>query len=282
MPTYYPGARLKLDGTSYGSYTSGPYKIVIHTTETPGLPGYRNGELTPHCTYNPKDRTFVQHQSFDVAVGALRNEAGGVQTNKDSALQLEVICYSAKNIADQQPYRMWVGDLPDTAYEDIAAWCRWVCNKYGVQPSVRMPRPKALYGSDSPSRMSFSQWDNYNGICGHFEVPENNHYDPGAMDMVRLVNLIKEEDMPLTQADADLVVATLKKSVVFNTNGVSVDTALGRIYNNVNELTIAHRTDSLGTDDGLDQAAIDAIVEAIIEAGVGEVVADVLHQRLES
>src|SRR5690606_38294676 len=117
----YPKARWLGNGRVYGSYTGGPFKRVVHTTETEGLPGYNGGSIAPHITYNPKTRVFYQHAGFNGSVGALRDMSGGVRTNRDGALQLEIICYSAKNIADQAPSRrLWVGNLPETAYEDIA------------------------------------------------------------------------------------------------------------------------------------------------------------------
>ena len=59
------------NGKSGGSYTSGPFRVVLHTTETAGLPGYRLGRSAPHLTYIPKDRRWVQHTVFTTSAREL-------------------------------------------------------------------------------------------------------------------------------------------------------------------------------------------------------------------
>lgn len=200
------------DGQSGGSYTSGPYKIVLHTTETSGMPGYNNGGSAPHVTYDPEDRTFYQHTEFGTAARSLRNLPGNVQTNRDSALQLEIICYSNKAGADQKPYRLWVGDLSDEHYEDIAGFCAQLVEQYGVKAECRQPRGTPKYGYDSPARMSFDEWDSFGGICGHFEVPEQTHWDPGALDIERIVNSIVDNTGPNGEPHWDVVSEWAKNS----------------------------------------------------------------------
>jgi len=56
--------------------------------------------------------------------------------------------------------------------------------------------------------MSNSEFDTYTGWLGHEHVPQNDHGDPGAFPWKRLITLM-EEDMPLTVADADLVIDRL-------------------------------------------------------------------------
>lgn len=195
----YPEAIFANDGQSGGSYTSGPPKLVLHTTETSGMPGYSGGATAPHITYDPRSRFFIQHTPFTTAARALKNEAGGIQTNRDTALQIEIICYSNKPVADQQPYRDWVGDLDkiEGALKDLQAFIDWVCQEWGVQKI--WPGKQALYYGEANApgfRMSQSEWDKYNGVCGHQHVPENTHWDPGALDWT---TLMKEENMVWTK-----------------------------------------------------------------------------------
>lgn len=201
MQAKYPKATWLGNGQSGGSYIGGkPDRIVLHTTETASLPGYNNGSAAPHMTYDPKTRRFYQHTPFTTACRALRNTAGGVQTNRWNSYQLEIICYSAKSVADQSASRLWVGNLPEHAYQDIAEWIRWMSAQSKVKLTLRLPRPAPLYGVNSPSRMSASQWGAFSGLCGHFEVPENTHWDTGALDIVRLVKLasgVSPEPPPL-------------------------------------------------------------------------------------
>ena len=76
-----------------GTYTGGPFKIVHHTTE--GLT-YQSARATyertgnlPHFTIDSK-RIF-QHLDTGRSATALRNAPGGVETNRDSAVQIEVV-----------------------------------------------------------------------------------------------------------------------------------------------------------------------------------------------
>jgi hypothetical protein len=195
MKPRYPRATWKGDGKSGGTYTSGPFKVVFHTTETSGLPSYKAGMNAPHLTYNPKTRIWVQHTDLTTAARALRNEAGGVQTNRDSAIQVEIICYSAKNIAERYTTRMWVGDLPSTAYADLNAFAAWINEEFGVP--LRYPNKRALSYTEANKpgfRMSATEWDAYAGFCGHQHVPENTHWDPGAFDWTRMFEEEVEED----------------------------------------------------------------------------------------
>lgn len=184
----YPDAYLRMDGQSGGSYLNAPWRVVIHTTETVGTPGYDDGKSSPHVTYNPKTRIFVQHTPFTTACRALRNLEGGVQTNRNNALQLEIVCYSDKSVADERATRLWVGDLPDTAYTDIATFLKTLTKYYNFNfKLIRIPRPKPRFGYDSPARMGEQEWNEFNGLCGHFEVPEQTHWDPGAFSFERLI-----------------------------------------------------------------------------------------------
>lgn len=204
MPTSrYPKATWLGNGQSGGSYTSGPWKVVLHTTETSGLPGYENGAYAPHLTYSPLTRAFYQHTSFLTAARALKNEAGGVQTNRDSALQLEIICYSNKYIADTYN-RLWVGDLSDENLADIREFLEWAHEWFGVK--LEWPGKRALSYSEANApgfRMSGAEWDSFNGVCAHQHLPENVHWDTGALDWSKLIL----EDILTPEQEARIIAA---------------------------------------------------------------------------
>lgn len=195
----YPEARWKGDGRSGGSYVTGPYKVVLHTTETAWLPGYDSGSKAPHLTYDPVEHTWVQHTSLLTAARTLVNESGGVQTNRDSALQVEIICYSAKSVADQRSSRLWVADLSARALMDLRDFLKWSGTEFGVH--FRWPGRQAFSYSDANTpgfRMTLNEWDYYNAICAHQHVPENVHWDTGALRWDLLMSdepIIIEEEM---------------------------------------------------------------------------------------
>lgn len=200
MLALYPKAVWKGNGVSGGSYIGVPWRLVLHTTETEVLPSYDSGAFAPHLTYSPKTRTFYQHTSLLTAARSLRNEPGGIETNRANAIQLEIICYSNKPLADAEPSRLWVGDLSPENLSDIREFAEWL----GVPP-VWPGKQAASYAAANAAgfRMTESEWYAYNGICGHQHVPESDHWDPGMLDWDSLLSLGKENDTmwPINKGD---------------------------------------------------------------------------------
>jgi hypothetical protein len=80
---------------SCGAHLGGPYKIVHHTTEGGSAEGamqtFRAKRADPHFTVDAT--TIYQHVDTAEGARALVNNAGGVQTNRDSAVQIELVGY---------------------------------------------------------------------------------------------------------------------------------------------------------------------------------------------
>ena len=170
MPIY-PGAKWHPISGPSGSYTGGPFKIVHHTTEGPTAKGafaaFAKHRSDPHFTV---DETAVyQHIDTDVAARALKNADGGVQTNRDSAIQIEVVGF-AQRAKSQAVLR------------NVARLCRWIEATHGV-PLVwpnGPPKPANSKGGDPGGHNRNAQvWDIKGGHYGHSNVPENDHWDPG-------------------------------------------------------------------------------------------------------
>ena len=154
---------------SSGSYLGGPFKIVHHTTEGSTAAGamaaYRANRSDPHFTVDAT--TIYQHIDTNKAARSLRNDRGGVQTNRDSAIQIEMVAFAGRP-KDRQ------------TLENVARLCRWIEDTYGI-PKVwpnGFPRP-ARNGRD-PGRHNRNRrnWDDESGHYGHCHVPENTHWDP--------------------------------------------------------------------------------------------------------
>jgi hypothetical protein len=70
----------------------------------------------------------------------------------------------------------------------ISSWMRWVEVEAGVAPIA----PLEFIGWEGAgeaarSRMSSNEWMAFNGWCGHQHVPENDHWDPGRINIGRLL-----------------------------------------------------------------------------------------------
>lgn len=204
--TRYPPAVWLGNGKSGGSWVSGyPYRLVLHTTEGTTLPGYDNGYKAPHVTYDPETRTFYQHREFGDAARALLNVDGGVQTNRARSLQLEIITCSDKAWATKIGGD-WVGDLPESAYLDLADFVRWCHLEFGI--ALRWPNRRAFSSAEANAsgfRMSESTWTSFDGVCSHQHVTENIHWDTGALDIAHILDLAEEADLPLNDADKEWI-----------------------------------------------------------------------------
>lgn len=157
------------DTTTGGSYTSGPFKVVHHTTEgstfESARSAFREHNSAPHFTVD--STTIHQHIDTALASRALRNPPGGVQTNRDSAVQIEVVGFAG------QPKN------PQTLL-NVARLCRWIEETHEV-PQVwpnGFPRPPRDGHDPGGHNRDAANWENSGGHYGHSQVPENTHWDP--------------------------------------------------------------------------------------------------------
>ena len=162
---WFPDADDSVRGSSPGSYKGGPFKIVIHTTEGGSAEGafsaYRNNNTWPHFTVD--QYCIYQHIDTSTSASAVLNESGGVETNRLSAIQIEMVAYagSPKN---------------QDMLANTAAVCAWLEEQHGIAHEWPNGRPK---GSGADHNRSSSNWSNKSGYYGHSQVPENHHWDPG-------------------------------------------------------------------------------------------------------
>ncbi|MEU3252876.1 N-acetylmuramoyl-L-alanine amidase [Streptomyces sp. NPDC006997] len=216
-PQRYPGA-----STAYWHQSAYPGSametnvILWHATEGTSLPSYGGGASAPNFTAKPdfaaRRLVWYQHFDFDTSSRALRNLAGGVETNTMNVCQVEIV-----GTCDPTTHRKWgstphlyTPELPSWVVRDLAAFARWAHEQHGVPLTSGLtfkPYPSS-YGSNGV-RLSASQWLNFKGHCGHQHAPENDHGDPGAFPMAAILNAAKgtpqEDDMALTADDVSKV-----------------------------------------------------------------------------
>src|SRR5215213_3869510 len=133
-----PFATWKPISGSSGPHVGGPFKIVHHTTEGSTAQGamdaFRANRSDPHFTVDAQ--SIFQHVDTAEGARALRNAEGGVQTNRDSAVQIELVGFAhlPKNTA---------------ALTNLARLCRWIEATHGVPRRwpAGLPRP-AKNGKD--------------------------------------------------------------------------------------------------------------------------------------
>ncbi len=151
-------------------------KLVLHTTETAGWPGYP--DFAPHLTYNPW--THVWHQHFPLTRSATTLVDGAstsVRENRDFCIQIEIVAYC--DPAMVKKYGHGIDDIDAEAVQDLAELAAWL-TRYGLElrlASGWLPYPKS-YGN-TRNRMSGPAYDAFRGILGHEHVSTNVHGDPG-------------------------------------------------------------------------------------------------------
>lgn len=175
---WYSIANKTVKGNGSGPFLSGPYKGVLHTTEggsaTGAISAFKNNNSWPHFMVDYYGNVW---QFIDTTQGAraLRNLSGGVQTNLDSAIQIEIVGYASKP-----------NNHPTAQIDALKALMRWIETTTGVKPIGPGRAFATAYGQNS-LRFTNQQWDNFAGWCGHCHVPENDHWDPGGIDLLQLL-----------------------------------------------------------------------------------------------
>jgi lysozyme family protein len=154
-----------------GAYVSAPYKIVHHTTEGGSAAGaiatYAQTKAYPHFTV--EDDVVYQHVDTETAVTALEHHAGTPETNRSSAIQIELVGFAGK---PKSP----------TSLKTMATLCRWLEQQHKIAtvwpngkpyPPVNGDRPDVPFNRDAHT------WATQGGHYGHCHVPNNSHWDPG-------------------------------------------------------------------------------------------------------
>ncbi len=136
------------------------------STAEGALSAFQSHHSDPHFTVD--GTRIFQHIDTSEGARALRNDPGGVQTNRDSAVQIELVGFA---------------HLPKDgrALTNLARLCRWIEQTHGVPRTwpAGLPRP-ARNGRDPGGHNRDPQiWDSTSGHYGHSQVPENTHWDPG-------------------------------------------------------------------------------------------------------
>lgn len=174
---------------------TGPLRFVVHTTETLNdpdawIPGW---QYPSHVVACPARRKVRQCVSLAEAAKSLYNAPGGVQTNVEGAYQVEINCLSV-DPANPRP------DLTEDDYRWLAVAVFAPMAKAAVQAGSpinhgNVLEPGPIPGSaraDAAQRMSFDAWERFDGWCGHRHVPENDHWDAGALDLAKLARYTAE------------------------------------------------------------------------------------------
>lgn len=176
-----------------GSYNGGPYKIVLHSTEG-GWDGsmgvFRSRMTAPHFMADPATRRIVQMVPLNRSAYALQNLSGGVETNRDGVIQVEIVGYAARMHELTDAQLEWLGvKVVRMIVDNAPGPIRYVAPRfYGADAGF------TLASTSARQRMSQAEWDAFNGVCGHQHVPENSHWDPGKLNIDKVLRYAQNKD----------------------------------------------------------------------------------------
>ena len=175
------------DGKGFGPFEAPAnlsFCLVMHTTETPGVP-YYSGGVHPHLTGEPGGK-WTQHLPFDRRAGTLKGTGtleNGVRTitNRANLIQIEYCAYSDYKIAAKYG-RLAVRDLIESDRQEIARVIRYLYDEFGAdgQPLTWFPY--------SYTPMGHATWIPADGmrqwfVVDHLTAPDDSpHWDCGAID----------------------------------------------------------------------------------------------------
>lgn len=143
-------------------------KLVWHKTQGNGDPfsTYRRTGGIPDLTLH-RDGSWDQHYTFDVFSRALRNLRGGIETNRDGVIQVEVVGFVGQEATAAQ-------------LVEIVEFMLWAHAELGIPLDWPLGRPRGSADHRNPNRSDV--FDNSSGQFGHSQVGEQDHTDPNWTD----------------------------------------------------------------------------------------------------
>ena len=161
---------MPISGTC-GTFVGGPFRIIHHTTEgRTAAAAFQAFRRTARTRISPSTTSGI-YQHIDTSLSPREPFAmldGGVQTNRYSAIQIEVVgSRSSEAAADAH---------------NVATSCAAGSRRSHQFHRSGRPGPEAgRAGRKGPGRPQSQRDDleHAGGHYGHSQVPENSHWDPG-------------------------------------------------------------------------------------------------------
>ncbi len=157
--------------TTEGSW-SGSLSVFRYNTGTPTFMIGRDGSARIGVGYNGRLR-IAQFMPIGEMALTLENLSGGVETNRDCLVQIELVAHC-----------QWEPWLPDPQTTELLKQLMAEIKRVADVPLIRG-------GNDSRSVV---RWNSKAGWFGHKEAPENDHTDPRAIRWDVLLKADEEVD----------------------------------------------------------------------------------------
>jgi hypothetical protein len=175
MHDWMPGWPTRPAGDGGSMIGGAEWSLVLHTTEGSTFEGATSSldrGAWPHYLMCPRTRRKLQAVPQSRAGRSLTNRAGGVETNRENTIQVEIVGFAAESQDWPDDWYEWLGTELGPVLDDVGI------GRYG--PTFVGQEAGWIARADAPQRFSFDAWRAFGGVCGHQHVPENDHWDPGA------------------------------------------------------------------------------------------------------
>lgn len=230
------------DSGTWADGTTAP-KLLLHTTEGGSIDGavgaYRANNSWPHVTVDPARRRRVQHVPLDRPARALRNTSTPGQTNRSpTVIQVEIVGKAAETPGWDDECD-WLGtDVVGPLCRAAGIPIRTTVTFHGLDAGF------TLASTTARQRLTRAQWDSYRGILGHQHAPENTHWDPGGIDIARIIAAANRTtptgpsttgDDDMTDADRKLLTDTLAEAKAAGLRAAHCEQLLAQVLAHLND-----------------------------------------------
>lgn len=177
---WLPDAERVAGAHAGGTLIAGPERTTWHITwdrldPRPTFDNVRDylvrENFEPTLLWDPETGRVAQFLAADRSAYAVRNLAGGVETNRLGDVHVQIEVYFSPGYKNRALFT----DGPLVGLDKIMAWL----DQLGV--------PRVAVGDWSNPTRDVTRWKTTAGHYGHFEVPENDHSDPIAGTNIALI-----------------------------------------------------------------------------------------------
>lgn len=191
LPGYEQMPLAGVPGFAYDEYDDP--KALLHSTEGTSIEGavsaYR--AYPPHLIVDPWKRRKVQHISLDRAAYALWNG----DADDSRCIQVEIVGFAGQSHTWPDEVLRWLGvELARPLHE--YAGVPYVVVWKGFRRDGEMPFK--LADPSSPLRLTQAELDLFSGFLGHQHVPGDGHWDPGGLNVHKIIDYAKDDDVSWT------------------------------------------------------------------------------------
>lgn len=169
-----------------------PPRIVLHTTEVPTADLRRlaaRHDWPPHVWADPRTRVRLQTVDLHRSAYALR-AATGIETNHmGRCAQVELHLRAADTPWLTGDDLEWIG-------REVVAPIARAIGLTGPFDTWTPTLGVEAYGTNGPARMTQVEWSEFRGLTTHQAVPQNSHWDAGAIDLDRIARAARAELAP--------------------------------------------------------------------------------------